>query len=87
MSNIAKSACTVCHTIKPRTEMTQITQRVASGQSIGMHTKRKGFSARQYYSNKKVWVCNECNSQRKSNAAVSLIFWCAVLFGVAYFFL
>lgn len=87
MSNIAKSTCTACHEIKPRTEMTQINKTVASGHSIGAHTQQKGFSARQYYSTKKVWICNECNSKRKTNAVVSFIFWAAVLYGIAYFFL
>lgn len=75
---IAKSTCTLCHNIKPRTQMRQVSKTVRSGHSIGGNTSHKGISARQYYSKKKEWVCNECYVASRGKGLVGLAFWCFV---------
>jgi hypothetical protein len=82
---IAKSACTVCHEIKPRTEMKQVTRTAASGHSIGGNTNRKGISGRQYYKKTKQWVCDDCRAKQKSNSLVTIIFLALVIGGLYLF--
>lgn len=61
MGKVATSTCTRCHEIKPRTEMKQIKKTENSGFSFSGSTNRKGIQGRQYYRNKKVWVCKSCS--------------------------
>ena len=73
---IAKSTCVSCHKILPRTEMQQVSQKVYSGSSIGASTNlfanSKGkrntrVSGRDYYRNRKVWMCNSCAKENKTS--------------------
>ena len=59
---VARSTCTKCHLIKPRTEMKLVTKKRRSGSSIGYGFKSKNISVRAYTSNTQVWVCDKCRS-------------------------
>jgi len=87
---IAKSTCVSCHKILPRTEMQQVAQRVHSGSSIGasmnLFANNKGkrntrVSGRDYYRNKKVWMCNSCAKENKTSSRLyTLLGWALVIF-------
>lgn len=51
MAKIAQSTCTVCHVIKPRTEMQQKTKSEYSGNSIGIN--KKGATSGRVYNRQK----------------------------------
>ena len=61
---VARSTCTSCHLIKPRTMMSQRTIEVAANKPRASINPSKGFSStREYVSSKrekKIWVCNSC---------------------------
>jgi hypothetical protein len=76
MAKIAQSTCTVCHVIKPRTEMQQKTKSEYSGNSIGMNNKGT-TSGRLYNRQRKYWICNACAKNESSNSGV----WAWLLIG------
>jgi len=74
MPKIANSTCVSCHQILPRTEMEQVTIVENSGSSRGLSGKlfpsangkrNVRASARQYYRNKKVWMCHPCAKEHR----------------------
>jgi len=78
MPKIANSTCVSCHQILPRTEMEQVTIVENSGSSRGLSGKlfpsangkrNVRASARQYYRNKKVWMCHPCAKEHKKKEA------------------
>jgi hypothetical protein len=65
MSKVANATCTVCHHIKPRTEMALRNFREHSGESLGVSTNLKKnnpirISGRQYTRIRKKWICHGC---------------------------
>lgn len=75
MAKIAQSTCTVCHVIKPRTEMQQKTKSEYSGNSIGIN-KKGATSGRVYNRQKKYWICNTCAKNESPG------FWTWFIIGV-----
>ena len=83
MTNIARSTCTKCHRILPRTHMQQRMTSEYSGTSFGI-TNRGGKSARMYSRRKKYWICNDCarQSDMETFAYVKIIGFFVILFCV-----
>ena len=96
--NIARSTCVTCHEMMPRTEMKQVTVKEYSGSSIGASTNlfanKKGkrntrISGRQYYRNKKVWMCFPCATEHRNkqiNKFILQVVFVVVVIGCIYFF-
>ena len=66
---IATSTCAHCHSIRPQTEMKQISIKENAGNSCRITPRSNGkisYSTSVYTRNKKVWLCNECVGAFKS---------------------
>lgn len=66
---IAKCECYRCHSIVPKTEARQKIVSENSGRSgisfsVGLtrNARPRMNTGRQYYSNRKVWICKSCDS-------------------------
>jgi len=60
MAKIARSTCTECHRILPRTQMRQVEKSYHSGNSWGFNKKGQFTSVRAYTRKRKHWVCDDC---------------------------
>jgi hypothetical protein len=63
MAKIARSTCTECHRILPRTQMQQVEESYHSGNSWGFNKKGQFSGARAYTRKRKRWVCDDCLAQ------------------------
>jgi hypothetical protein len=69
MKKIAQSTCVLCHEIKPRTEMRQISvsEHVGSSYGVSKNTRRDDstrVSVRSYSASRKKWICDACWQSR-----------------------
>jgi len=68
-NKVARTSCSVCHTLTPKNEMVLQKYVEHSGSSIGgsfnpNKSNSTRLSGREYYRNKKRWVCNTCWKSR-----------------------
>jgi len=69
VTKIARSACVICHEIKPRTEMQQIVFSENTGSNYGFsknpsRADSTRVSVRSHWARRKQWVCNICWGSR-----------------------
>lgn len=88
---IATSTCVHCHSIRPRTEMKQVSVSENVGSSFRATPRGNGkvsYSSTSFTRRKKVWLCKECVGSFKSERFFSsgwLKF--AVVMGALYYYI